>query len=124
MLQEGWEGDAVPPNHSGCPVPTMNRSPGRAQPVSSPFHPAQDGWGQAGDTPESCTLPGRALHLLEPSERRAQAVPSDVPEKGRHQCHSHCPRAPPGRPDGGDTSPQGWPGEVAAGVSQGLAAAH
>lgn len=51
--------DVVLQNHSGCPVPTVTCSAGQAQPVSSPFRPAQDGWGQAGDTPESLHTHGQ-----------------------------------------------------------------
>lgn len=101
--------DAVPQNHSGCPVPTVTCSPGwaqpvpipsQAQPVSSPFRPAQDGWGQAGDTPESLRTHGQrpappGTPRLPSSGKRRQ-LPGVVQQKGRHQCHPQPPQGSPG----------------------------
>lgn len=89
MLQElRQEEEAVPQNLSGCPEPTVTCSPGGL----SPSRPAQDSWGQAGDTPGTPRLPGSG---------KARQLPSDVQEKGWHQCHPQPARSSPGMARGG-----------------------
>lgn len=72
-------------------MPTVTCSPGWAQLASSPFRGAQDGWGQAGDTPESPHIHGQRSAPpgtpRPPSSGKRRQLPSVVEEKGRHQCH-------------------------------------
>lgn len=112
---------------AGCPAPTVTPSPGRAQLVSSPV---QDGWGQAGDTPESLHTHGQPPASPEPPDCRGQANPGSFPVTFRRKDGTSVtptrPGAPPAEPDGGEppgTARGGGRGYQPSGLAAGLISA-